>query len=153
MLPTINTGDPQAEAFPVLTPAQIDRLWVRAYSGLFRCDGVQFVRWSAQSGEELPSTSVNSMLGARDGSLWVGTEAGLAHLVNGRLTLYEKGRASAPRTEERDGKIWFLHVRPGDRTHPLCQVLQAEVHCYGMKTALIYPVPPPWPKMPTEISG
>ena len=26
MLPTINTPDPQAEAFPVLTPAQIDRL-------------------------------------------------------------------------------------------------------------------------------
>ena len=28
MLPTINTPDPQAEAFPVLTPAQIDRLWL-----------------------------------------------------------------------------------------------------------------------------
>ena len=28
MLPTINTPDPQAEAFPVLTPVQIDRLWL-----------------------------------------------------------------------------------------------------------------------------
>ena len=76
-------------------------IWVRTYGGLFRFDGVQFVRWSAQSGEVLPSTSVNSMLGARDGSLWIGTEAGLAHLVNGRLTLYEKGWVSSPLIEDR----------------------------------------------------
>jgi PAS domain S-box-containing protein len=114
-------------------------IWVRTYSGLFRFDGVQFVRWSAQSGEEFPSTSVNFMLGARDGSLWVGTEAGLAHLVNGRLTLYEKGWVSAPLIEDRDGKIWFLHVRPGDRTHPLCQVLQGEAHCYGNEDGLDIP--------------
>ncbi len=111
-------------------------IWVRTYSGLFRFDGVQFVRWSAQSGEELPSTSVNSMLGARDGSLWVGTEAGLAHLVNGRLTLYEKGWVAAPLLEDREGKIWFLHVRPGDGTHPLCQILKAEVHCYGNENGI-----------------
>ncbi len=114
-------------------------IWVRTYSGLFRFDGVQFVRWSAQSGEELPSTSVNTILGARDGSLWIGTEAGLAHLVNGRLTLYEKGWVTAPLIEDRDGKIWFLHVRPGDRTHPLCQVLQGEVHCYGNDDGLDIP--------------
>lgn len=111
-------------------------IWVRSYGGLFRFDGVQFVRWSAQSGEELPSTSVNSMLGARDGSLWGGTEAGLAHLVNGRLTLYERGWVTAPLTEDRDGKIWFLRVRPGDRTHPICEVLQGEVHCYGKENGL-----------------
>src|SRR5579863_2924932 len=114
-------------------------IWVRSYGGLFRFDGVQFVRWSAQSGEDLPSTSVNSMLGARDGSLWVGTETGLAHLVNGRLTLSEKGWATAPLIEDRDGKIWFLRVRPGDRTHPICEALQGEVHCYGKEAGLDIP--------------
>jgi len=111
-------------------------IWVRTQGGLFLFDGVRFVRWSAQSGEELPSTWVNSMLGARDGSLWVGTEAGLAQLVNGRLTLYEKGWISSPLIEDRDGKIWFLRVRPGDRTHPICQILQGEVHCYGNEYGL-----------------
>jgi PAS domain S-box-containing protein len=106
-------------------------IWVRTYNGIFRFDGVRFVRWSAQSGEQLPTTSVNDLLGARDGSLWIGTEAGLAHLVNGRLTLYEKGWTSSPLLQDRDGKVWFLHVRPGDRTHPLCQILQGEVHCYA----------------------
>jgi len=117
-------------------------VWVRTYSGLFRFDGVQFVRWSAQSGEELASTSVNSMLDAKDGSLWIGTDAGLAHLVNGGLTLYEKGWMSAPFIEDRDGNIWFLHVRPGDRTRSLCQVLQGgEVHCYGKEDGLDIPDP------------
>ena len=106
-------------------------IWVRTHNGIFRFDGVRFVRWSAHSGEELASTSVGSLLGARDGSLWIGTEAGLAHLVNGRLTLYEKGWVSSPLIQDRDGKIWFVHVRADDWTHPLCQVLQGEVHCYG----------------------
>ena len=106
-------------------------IWIRTSDGVFRFDGVQFVRWSAHSGEELASTWVSSMLGARDGSLWIGTETGLAHLVNGRLTLYEKGWVSSPRIEDRDGKIWFLRVRDDDWSHPLCQVLQGEVHCYG----------------------
>ena len=105
-------------------------IWIRTDNGIFRFDGVQFVRWSAQSGEVLPSTSVNSMLAGRDGSLWVGTEAGLADLVSGQLTLYEKGWVTAPLIEDREGRIWFLHVRPGDRTHSLCQVMQGEVHCY-----------------------
>jgi PAS domain S-box-containing protein len=114
-------------------------IWVRTQGGLFRFDGVQFVRWSARPGEELPSG--DSMLSARDGSLWLGTQAGLAHLVNGRLTLYEKGWVSSPLIEDKDGKIWFYHVRPGDRTHPLCQVLQGEVHCYGKEDGLDIPNP------------
>jgi ligand-binding sensor domain-containing protein len=52
-------------------------IWVRTYGGIFRFDGSRFVPWIAPSGEKLPSTWINSMLGARDGSLWIGTEAGL----------------------------------------------------------------------------
>src|SRR5579863_8202089 len=114
-------------------------IWVRSQGGLFRFDGVRFVRWRAGSGEELSSTSVQTILGARDGSLWVGTETGLAHLVNGRLTLSEKGWATAPLIEDRDGKIWFLRVRPGDLTHPICEALQGEVHCYGKEAGLDIP--------------
>jgi signal transduction histidine kinase/ligand-binding sensor domain-containing protein len=126
-------------------------IWVRTQGGLFRFDGVRFVRWSAESGEELSSTGGYSILGARDGSLWAGTHAGLAHLVDGRLTLYEKGSRSTPLIEDRDGKIWFEHVRPGDRTHPLCQVLQGEVHCYGKEDG--FDIGPGSPAMAQDASG
>ena len=114
-------------------------IWVRTYGGLFRFDGVRFDRWNAQSEDGLASTSVNSILGARDGSLWVGTEAGLAHLVNGRSTLFEKGWTTGPLLEDRDGKIWFLYGRAGDETHPICETLQGEVHCYGKEDGLDIP--------------
>lgn len=112
-------------------------IWVGTTNGLFKFDGVRFVRWNAQSGEELPSSFIEGLLGARDGSLWVGTFGGLAHLGNGQSTLYEKEWAVGPiMMEDRDGKIWFGRNRPGDQTRPLCQVLEGEVHCYGSKDGL-----------------
>lgn len=108
-------------------------LWVGSQSGLFRFDGVNFVRWKAQSGEELPSSNILSLLGARDGTLWIATEGGLAHLVNGHLIVYDKneGWSSGNLMEDRDGKIWFERIRPDDKAHPLCQVLDTGVRCYG----------------------
>lgn len=114
-------------------------IWVGTEAGLFKFDGVRFERWSAQSGGE-PVPAVRDLLSARDGSLWIGTEAGLAHLVNGRLTVYEKGWLSRPIIQDRDGKIWFSHVRAGDKTHPLCQVLRDEVHCYGGENGIPFGV-------------
>jgi len=110
-------------------------IWLGSRDGLFRFDGVRFVRWSTQSGEQLPSSQIWTLLGARDGSLWIGTDAGLAHLVNNRLILYQKneGWSVANIFEDRDGKIWFARVRPDDKTHPLCQVHDAGVDCYGSK--------------------
>src|SRR5215471_4372000 len=43
-------------------------IWVGTAAGLYRFDGVSFVRWSSPFGEELPSSQVVSLLGARDGS-------------------------------------------------------------------------------------
>jgi len=111
-------------------------IWVGTNNGLFKFDGVRFVRWRAQSGEDLPSSSISFLLGARDGSLWVGTEAGLAHLVNGRLSLCEKGSAVPLIMEDRDGKIWFSQYRNQNDDRPLCQVLESDVRCYGSKDGL-----------------
>src|SRR5262249_47509098 len=60
-------------------------IWVGTEAGLYKFDGVNFVRWRAQSGEELPTSRILDLRAARDGSLWIGTEAGLARLVNNRL--------------------------------------------------------------------
>jgi len=108
-------------------------IWVGTKAGLLRFDGVRFVRWKAEAGEDLPSSDIDSLLGARDGSLWIGTALGLAHLVNKKLIVYQKNEGWIARNiiEDRDGKIWFNRFRPDEISHPLCQVLDTSVRCYG----------------------
>jgi len=108
-------------------------IWVGTEAGLFKFDGLRFLRWSARSGSELPSSHILHLLGARDGSLWIGTDSGLAHLVNNRLILYQKteGWIVADIIEDKEGKVWFTRIRAGDYTHALCQVVDAGVRCYG----------------------
>src|SRR5215472_2135008 len=106
-------------------------IWVGTDSGLYKFDGVRFVRWSARLGEDLPSQRIMILLGTRDGSLWIGTDAGLARLANNRLTVYEKGERwwISGIMEDRDGKIWLDQHRPDDDTHPLCQVIDNRIRC------------------------
>ena len=116
-------------------------IWVGTDAGLFKFDGVRFVRWASPSGEQLPPGRVLALLGARDGSLWIGADGGLAHLVNNRLVQYQKdeGWEIGYIFEDRDGKIWINQGRPGDDTHPLCQVADSEVRCYGREDGLDVP--------------
>lgn len=108
-------------------------IWVGTGAGIFKFDGVRFVRWSEQSGEQPVLSRVLRLVSARDGSLWIGTESGLAHIVNNRLILHQKNEGWLINSimEGRDGKIWITRMRPDDKTHSFCQVLDAEVRCYG----------------------
>jgi signal transduction histidine kinase/ligand-binding sensor domain-containing protein len=107
-------------------------IWVGTDAGLYQFDGVRFVRWTGQSGEELPSNRVVRLLGARDGSLWIGTSAGLARLVGKHIVVYQKEQwLIRDIIEDRDGNIWFDRFHPKDRIHPLCQVVGATVQCHG----------------------
>lgn len=110
-------------------------IWVGTDAGLFKFDGVRFAPWVARSGEQLPSSPILALVGARDGSLWIGMGSGLAHLVDNRLILYEKnvGWLVAQILEDKDGKIWIERQRADDHTHPLCQVVNPEIRCYGSK--------------------
>jgi len=47
-------------------------LWIGTQTGLTRFDGVRFVSWRPPEGNELPSSRIISLLGTRDGSLWIG---------------------------------------------------------------------------------
>src|SRR5262249_46449659 len=78
---------------------------------------------------------VLALLGAKDGTLWIGTDGGLAHLANNRLIQYQRNRGWEVSyiLEDRDGKIWINHYEAADTTHPLCRVLDDGVRCYGRR--------------------
>src|SRR5262245_13990928 len=48
-------------------------IWIATHDGLVRFDGVKFRPWPPPPGESLPAPGFGALLGARDGSLWIGT--------------------------------------------------------------------------------
>jgi hypothetical protein len=53
-------------------------LWPGTSQGLMRFDGGSFTRWQLPEGQRLPGRSITYLLGAHDGSLWIGTTEDLA---------------------------------------------------------------------------
>ena len=113
-------------------------IWVSSETGLYRFDGVRFIQWSAQSDKESTLSHVTGLQGARDGSLWIRTNDDLAHIVNDRLIRFQEneGWMVLDLIQDKDGKIWFSRFRVSDVTHPLCQVLDSGVRCYGREDGL-----------------
>jgi signal transduction histidine kinase len=88
-------------------------LWVGNDAGLFRFDGERFVAWNALSSTAVPSVAVRSLASARDKTLWIGFggNAGVGHLVNGRLRQYGEADGLGPGAvvvliEDREGGVW-----------------------------------------------
>src|SRR5262245_24766412 len=73
-------GAPQA-----ITQTTDGYIWIGTDSGLYRFDGSRFQLWSPPESKKLPSSLILALLGARDGTLWIGMAGGLAHLVDRRL--------------------------------------------------------------------
>src|ERR1700722_10644887 len=63
-------------------------LWLGTEFGIVRFDGVHAVPFQLPAGEHLPDDRIGSLLGARDGRLWIGTLNGLASWRDGKLTTY-----------------------------------------------------------------
>jgi len=105
-----------------------------------RFDGVRFVSWQPPQGIELPSSRINSLLGARDGSLWIGTSMGLARWRNGNLTNYKDATGSIMAIlEDRTGAIWIARANFSDTKGPLCKATDAGLRCYGRDDGLALP--------------
>src|SRR6202521_1550616 len=105
-----------------------------------RFDGVRFVSWRPPEGSELPSSRINSLLGGRDGSLWIGTSAGLARWRNGSLTNYPDATGSIMAIlEDRAGTIWIARANLSDAKGPLCKVADTGVRCFGRHDGLTLP--------------
>jgi signal transduction histidine kinase/ligand-binding sensor domain-containing protein len=113
-------------------------LWFGTQFGLTRFDGVRFVPWHPPDGGQLMSPRIDSLLGAHDGSLWIGTAGGLSHWQNQHLTNYvDEPGVVASMVQSRTGSIWIALTHSSaltnstDGASPLCEVVRMEMRCHG----------------------
>jgi len=76
-------------------------------------------------------------LASRDGSLWIGTDSGLAHWDNRELVTppAADGHISSI-IERQNGEIWFSRIQRFHRTGGVCEVLGERIKCYGKPDGL-----------------
>jgi len=106
------TGELPGDVFAIAQDAR-GFLWLGGPTGLVRFDGAEFRRWPIEeSDDELPPGPVHTLVGATDGSLWVGLAggAGIARIRDGRVTRFarEDGAPAAAGAllQDRRGAIW-----------------------------------------------
>jgi signal transduction histidine kinase/ligand-binding sensor domain-containing protein len=109
-------------------------IWMRMASSLMRFDGVKFTPWAGPNGHSL--AGINTLLGGRDGSLWIGTSGGLSRLKNGELFNY-KTTPNSPGInyiiEDHAGAIWVTRYHLNDGRGSLCRVEGDKLRCYDEK--------------------
>ena len=123
------TIDPAGE----ITQTADGYLWLGTSNGLLRFDGVKFVPF-APPGLNLPTRGFTFLLGARDGSLWIGMRRGLSRLKDGRLQVYTKPddpSGISTILEDHEGTIWITRYSVPRGEGPLCRVEGNGLHCYG----------------------
>ncbi len=104
-------------------------LWLGTAFGLYRFDGVRKVLWEPPPDQHLPSSIIQKLVAARDGTLWIGTWNGLASWKDGKLTEYaELGKSPIfALVEDDEGSIWV--GTPGPPDGKLCEIRDGSVRC------------------------
>jgi signal transduction histidine kinase/ligand-binding sensor domain-containing protein len=113
-------------------------LWLGTEFGLFRSDGVRFIRWQPPADQHLPDAPY-SLLVTRDGVLWIGTYSGLVSWKDEKLTLYPElqGLFVTSLLEDREATVWAgaLGGSSGTPTGRLCAIRNGSAQCYRQEGA------------------
>lgn len=112
-------------------------LWLASEFGAFRFDGVHTTPWQPPAGQRLPDPGIFRLLGARNGTLWIGTFAGLASWNNGKLTRHTEmdGQVVGSLIEDREGTVWAGSWVGGAVSGRLCAMRTTGTQCYGQDGA------------------
>jgi signal transduction histidine kinase/ligand-binding sensor domain-containing protein len=107
-------------------------MWISTSNGLFRFDGVHFSKWTAIAGEALPSNSMWHLFGARDGSLYGGTDAGLFRITSGHVQSYPGSpRWPGPFLQDANGEVWMGVSAVHSLPQTLCRIRAGSLTCLG----------------------
>ena len=86
-----------------------ERVWLSTFGdGVWIYDGSTWQNLTTATG--LPTNEINQVLEARDGSYWLATEAGLVHLVDDDVEVFDEESGINPYisrvVEDGDGNVW-----------------------------------------------
>jgi signal transduction histidine kinase/streptogramin lyase len=115
-----------------LTQAGDGYLWIATRSGLFRFDGVRLTAWRTPDGKQ---DRVYVPLSVKDGSLWVGRDTVLTHvLADGRVVNFDLPRV-IQEVEDSDGALWVFSS-PSSAAQRVCRIKDSAVRCLGAQDGL-----------------
>jgi signal transduction histidine kinase/ligand-binding sensor domain-containing protein len=125
----IQDGFPQAAE--VITQTKDGYIWIAAGGGLIRFDGVTMAPVAGQ--QSFPTREgINSLLGSRDGSLWMATYQALYNLKDGkgtRIPIKVGGVQSL--LEDHAGTIWITRTHVNGIEGALCRIDGDRLTCHG----------------------
>ena len=115
-----------------LTQSADGYIWVSTENGLFRFEGLQFRKWEPPSDEALPSSSTWYLLGARNRSIYVGTDLGLARITNGHIHVYPSNvRWPGPFLEDAQYNVWMGVSSAQSVPEAICKIGENDLKCLG----------------------
>ena len=109
-------------------------LWLASDSqGLYRFDGVRFLKWTLYANGKTIDTIVN-VYGDHAGGLWVLSERDIVHLKGGVVTSHfslDGLEQFQHISEDPDGSLWVVRGGYAVSDAPLCRISDSAIKCFG----------------------